>query len=235
MRPVLLLAVLGLMAPFAQAQRPDPLTPDGENMTTPPSWVVRFDAPHGHGDHADHADHAPTVGADSTADVFFVNMTPGWHVTTGPRAIFYHPDATASGDVRVRTMMHLFDPGERREAHGLFMGGQNLDGDDLAYDYFLIREGGEFLIKRRRGDETETLQDWTAHDAIRSFADGDGSPVENVLEVVAQGDDVAFLVNGTEVARLPRTDVQTDGIAGLRINHALNLHVEDFAIERLGS
>ena len=81
-------------ADLARRQRPDPLVPQGENLATPPTWSVRFDAPHG-----DHAPE-PTVGADSTADVFFVNMTPGWHVTTGPAGVLYHPASTASGAFR---------------------------------------------------------------------------------------------------------------------------------------
>ena len=229
MRPVLLLA-LALLATAAHAQRPDPLHPEGENLQTPPSWIVRFDDAHGHGDHAGHA---PTVGADSTADVFFVNMTPGWHVTTGPAAIFYHPASTAEGAFRAEAKIHLFDPEGRNEAFGLFFGGRDLDGEAITYDYFVIRNSGEFLVKRRAGAETTELVPWTPHAAIATFGEDAEVSVPNTLTVEAGPEEVVFRINGEEATRLPRADVQTDGVVGLRINHRLNVHVEDLSVSDL--
>ncbi|MDX1418991.1 MAG: hypothetical protein R3181_03400 [Rubricoccaceae bacterium] len=226
MRPLLLTLALVLLAPAAHAQRPDPNQPEGENLQTPLSWVVRFDE--GHSAHA-----APTVGADSTADVFFVNMTPGWHITTGPAGIFYHPESTAEGTYRAETLLHLFDPEGRNEAFGLFIGGQDLDGDALTYDYFLLRNSGEFLIKRRTADETTTLHPWTPHDAIATFGEDTESSAPNTLAVEVSEEEVVFLINDVEAARLPRAEVQTDGVVGLRINHALNVHVENLAVTEL--
>ena len=210
-------------------QRPDPLNPQGEDLATPTTWTVRFDQ----GGHDEHADHTPTVGADSTADVFFVNMTPGWHITTGPAAIFTHPASTAESTYRVESQIHLFDPEGRNEAYGLLLGGQNLDGDDQAYDYFVIRNSGEFLIKRRTGAETETLQDWTSSDAIVRFDETTEGTATNTLAVEVDTDEAIFFINDTEVARMPAEAVQTDGIVGLRVNHALNLHVETLSVTEL--
>lgn len=207
-----------------EAQRPDPQKPDGENLQTPQTWEVRLDQPR----------EGVVIGADAeTADIYFVNMTPGWHVTTGPAAIFYHPSSTASGTYRAETLIHLFDPNGRTEAFGLFIGGQNLDADDQTYDYFLIRNNGQFLIKRRTGGSTSTIHGWTPHDAIATFGPDTESSVPNTLAVEAGTDEVAFFINGEEVARLPRADVQTDGIVGLRINHRLNVHVENLAVTGL--
>lgn len=223
----LLLVGLPLAAPLAAQDvdhttvRPDPLTPQGENLQTPVAWTVRPDTP------------APdlVVGADQeTADIWFVNMTPGWHVTTGPAAIFYHPASTAEGTYTAHAKIHLFDPEGRREAFGLFVGGRDLATDAIAYDYFVIRNSGEFLIKRRTGAETSVLVPWTAHEAIATFGPETESSVPNVLAVEVTGDDVLFRVNGVEVARLPRAEVRTDGVVGLRINHALNVHVEDLRV-----
>lgn len=220
---LLLLGLALLLAAPAAAQRPDPLQPEGENLATPPGWVVRPDVGH----------EGATVGADSTADIFFVNMTPGWHVTTGPAAILYHPASTAEGAFRAQTTLYLFDPGDRLEAFGLFVGGQHLDGDAIAYDYFLIRNSGEFLIKRREGETTTEIHPWTPHEAIATFGPETESSVPNTLGVEAGEAEVAFLINGQEVARLPRSAVRTDGVVGLRVNHALNLHVEDFRVSDL--
>lgn len=226
MRLLLLFAVLALAAApvFAQddlrTQRPDPLTPQGENLAVPPTWTVRLDRP----------DPDATIGADAeAADIFFVNMTPGWHITAGPAAIYYHPASTAEGTYRAETLIHLFDPQGRNEAYGILIGGRDLDGDAIAYDYFLLRDSGEFLIKRRAGEETSTLHAWTKHDAIETFAASDGT-ASNRLAVEVGAETVTFFVNDAEVARLPRAEVHTDGIVGLRINHALNVHVEDLRV-----
>ena len=41
---------------------------------------------------------------------------------------------------------------------------------------------------------------------------------------------VRFLVNDTEVATQPRSVVDTDGITGLRVNHQLNVHIDDLKL-----
>jgi len=199
----------------------DPAIPDGENLMMPESWKVRLDRPN------------PDImiGADQdSVDIFFVNMTPGWHITTGPAAIFYHPDMIAASNFTLETTIHLFDPGERREAYGVFMGGQYLEGDDIVYDYFLLRNSGEFLLKRRTASETSIIQDWTVSEAVNTFGPETESSVENHLQVDVYEDTVTFFVNQTEVASVPRYRVITDGIAGLRINHALNVHVSDLKV-----
>ena len=69
--------------------------------------------------------------------------------------------------------------------------------------------------------------DWTDHPAILGYDqrdEGDVS-VRNVLAAEVDEDGVRFYVNGQEVTRLHREDLRLDGLVGLRINHALNLHV----------
>lgn len=181
-----------------------------QDLQRPDGWHVRFD------------------NADATeADLeMFVAMPPGWHVTTGPAGIFWSPENTASGDFRVEMEVFLFDPGTRREAFGLFVGGKSLDGDAQEYSYFLVRNGGEYILKRRQGADAPTVRPWTRHEAILSYADrGDDASVKNVLAVEAHGGEVAFLVNGAEVARLPRSEFDVDGVFGFRVNHGLNVHV----------
>lgn len=182
----------------------------GQDLERPEGWKVRFDRP-----------------GSTEADLeMFVAMPPGWHITTGPAAIFWDPALEASGTYRLEMEVFLFDPGGRREAFGVFLGGQDLEGPDQAYTYFLIRDGGEFLIKRRQGPDTPTLRGWTEHSGIRSFADrGDDASVRNVLAVEVDEENVRFSVNGAEVATLPRSDVDVDGTVGIRVNHRLNVHV----------
>lgn len=195
--PVLLLA---LLAPTLAAQ----------DLERPDGWRVRFDQ----------------AGASEDDLEMFVSMPPGWHVTSGPAGIYWHPDQTASGRYRLEMEVFLFDPQGRREAFGVFFGGRALDGPDQQYHYFLIRDGGQFILKRRDGADAPTLQGWTSHNAVAAYADrGDDATVKNVLTIEAGDESVRFLINGAEVARRPRADVAADGIYGFRVNHALNLHV----------
>jgi len=206
-RSILLPAlVCTLLLPGAAASQ-DGALPDG--------WKIRADRP----------------GQD-VSEVAFVDMPPGWHVTTGPAVILWHPDMTAQGDFKVEMEVFLFDPEGRREAFGFFMGGSDLEGEGQQYTYFLLRDGGEFILKERRGAEAPTLVGWTANPAIVGWAaagEGDSS-VRNVLTAEVSGDTVRFLVNGAEVASHPREGMILDGVVGLRVNHRLNLHISRLEI-----
>lgn len=218
------LAGFWLYSTLAVAQRPDPKQPENENLAVPASWTIRLDEP----------DTSAVIGADAdSADIFFVNMVPGWHITTGPAGIFYHPESTASGKYKASTKIHLFDPNGRNEAFGIFLGGQNLDHPDQSYIYFLLRNSGEYLIKKRDGNNTSILADWTNASSMITFDDASKSSVVNTLSVEVWDTELHFFVNGKQVHSLPKDELNTDGIVGLRINHALNIHVEDLKVENI--
>jgi hypothetical protein len=190
-----------------------------QDLKRPEAWKVRFDQ----------------AGSTEVELDMFVSMPPGWHITTGPAGIFWDPALSASGEFRAEMEVFLFDPEGRREAFGIFFGGRDLEGPGQEYAYFLLRDGGEFLVKHRRGADTPTLVNWTAHDAVSSFADrGDDSTAKNVLTVEAGAETVRFLVNDAEVARLPRARLPVEGVVGIRVNHALNLHVSRLEVTPLG-
>jgi len=187
----------------------------GNEGKRPIGWQIRYDK----GEHAAHA-------ADS---ISFVQMTPGFHATTGgSAAILWHPDSTARGDYVVESTMFLFPTkGRDREGYGLLVGGADLGGAGQRYTYFLLRNDGRFLVKQRRGEQTVSLTEWTPLPAI-ALQKGEDA-VKNVLRVEARGATVRFLVNGAEAAALPRAQVQPDGVFGVRMNHAINAHVSSVA------
>lgn len=207
MRLVPLVALVSLVAAPLPAQEPE------QNGERPSDWQVRFDRP------------AP----DSA--LYFVTMDPGWHITTGPSGIMYNPATTGEGDFRVESEIFLF-PGQMREAFGIFVGGEDLQAPNQSYLYFLIRGDGHYLVKHRAGSETHTLVPWTAHDSVTKHDGGDGT-AQNVLAIEADGEEVRFIVNGTEVATLPRAPMNVDGVVGLRVNHNLNLHVSKLEVEQI--
>lgn len=205
---LLALVAAPLAAPLAaqDGQRPD-------------GWKVRFDR-----------------AGSSEADLEqFVEMPPGWHITTGPAGIFWDPGTTARGDFRAELEVFLFDPMGRREAFGIFFGGSDLEGPGQRYAYFLLRDGGQYIVKVRDGADAPTVRPWTSHEAIHSYADrGEEASIKNVLAVEARGDAVRFFVNGSEVASVPRADLPVDGQVGIRVNHRLNLHVSRLEVTPLG-
>lgn len=208
MRAIILLLIAAVLS--------GPLLAQEKELERPTDWTVRLDR----------------AGVSDTA-IYFVSMPPGWHITTGPAGILYNPATTARGQFRVKSTIFLFDPGQRhREAYGILLGGTDLDGPNQAYTYFLIRDTGEFLVKRRVGSETEMVRPWSPSSAIMKHPGDENA--KNVLAVEAKGDVVDFFVNDEKVASVPRSEIRVDGIVGLRVNHNLNLHVTDLVVERMG-
>ena len=214
------ICVLLLYSGVSGAQSiPDPLVPQGENLKVPDGWEFRLDKP----------DASITLGDSEDADLYFVNMTPGWHITTGPRAIFYHPEAMMEGDFSFHSDIHLFNPnGRNREGFGVFFGGNNLQADEQSYIYFLIRNTGDFLVKSRKGDDLSVIIDWTPSDALVLYDNEEESSVLNRLAVEVAGNSMKFYINGEQVGVAEKNMLAANGIVGLRVNHSVNLHVEDF-------
>jgi len=156
-------------------------------------------------------------------------MGNGLHFTSGPAGIYYRPADKASGAYQAHATFTQLEPAMHPEAYGLFIGGADLAGDSQKYTYFLIRQDGKFLIKRRAGMATPTVANWADNAAIKK-ADASGK-MTNMLAVDIGKDTVRFLVNGVEVASEARPEIDADGIAGVRINHNLNVSVESFEVK----
>ena len=173
---------------------------------------------------------ARTDGNRPMANVKFEPMGKGNHVTLGPAAIFWQNSDTASGSYSVEAQVWQFPSDthrDHREGFGLFIGGRDLDGAGQRYTYFLIRADGQFLVKRRQGDSTWTVQAWTASPAIVNPVanPAPGASTENKLTLRVAPTGVAFLVNGQEVYKGKTADLDTEGVFGFRMNHNLNVHL----------
>jgi hypothetical protein len=167
----------------------------------------------------------------TTDDIKFVVMEPGYHLTLGPAAILYRKQDRVSGQFHATAKFHQMKKLEHPEGYGLFFGGQELDGSSQSYTYFLVRGDGKFNVKRRNGEKLEQYtKGWVSHPAVKK-ADAKGNAT-NVLEIDAKKDSktVSFKVNGTDVHSVPAQKMNLDGIVGIRANHFLDLHIEEFAI-----
>lgn len=153
------------------------------------------------------------------------------HIMTGPAGIAYRPDdVVRSGDFEVAADFVQFGaPVGYREAYGLFVGGLDLDSPDQEYTYLLIRGTGDFLIKRRRGDTTETLVDWTASSAVVAVTEEVAEP-ENRLAIASIDGETVFLINGVAVHGMPNPEARPYGVSGIRANHRLDIRVENWTL-----
>jgi hypothetical protein len=174
----------------------------------------------------------PDEGGDLNS-VKFVTMEPGYHLTLGPATILYRDQDRAKGPFHTLATFHQMKKLKHSEGYGLFFGGENLTGAGQQYVYFLVRDDGKYLIKRRDGANTSDIsKGWTPSSAIKK-GDAQGRAT-NLLEIDAKKDPakVSFKVNGTTVHTADAKSMNTKGIVGLRANHNLDLHVEGFDLHQ---
>jgi len=211
----LMLSIAALVAAAlplaAQQHQPDHDKTIAGGGTLPAGWKGRLDG-----------------GGASMAGVKMTPMGGGVHIMSGPAGIYYRPADKPTGEFAASATFTQMERAEHPEAYGIFIGGANLDGASQKYTYFLVRQDGKFLIKRRAGNDTPTVVDWTDSTAIRK-PDSSGK-MSNTLTVEVGREKVRFLVNGTEVTSTDTSKVDAAGIAGLRVNHNLNVHVEGFSV-----
>jgi hypothetical protein len=196
--------------------------------------------PRGHDDHAVPGGGVLPAGWSARPDaqgdlksIKFVIMEPGYHLTLGPATILYREEDRANGPFHTLATFHQMKKLEHAEGYGLFFGGESLTGGEQRYIYFLVRDDGKYLIKRRDGANTsEITKGWTTNPAIKK-GDAQGRTT-NLLEIDAKRDPtkVSFKVNGTTVHTADAKSMRTKGIVGLRANHNLDLHVEGFAVHQ---
>jgi hypothetical protein len=162
----------------------------------------------------------------------FVQMPPGWHVTTGPGVLLYPAaNGDAGGHFSLESEVFLF-PGTSQEEYGVFLGGQSVDTSPTPdYIAFVLRRDGQAAALRRRGGQTTALAPWQAHAAILPGKAGE-DPVKNVLKVDLDPAAASLWVNGQKVLSVPRADLATDGRVGFRIGKDMNLHITTFNVTR---
>jgi hypothetical protein len=221
--PFSLLAVavpLAAGSPLAGQAQTKPARPAADRAaaaegSAPRGWTIRTDA------------------KGKEADVKFVVMDPGWHITLGPAGLFYRPNDKVEGGFTATALLTQTTAPKHPEAYGLFIGGQSLESDpQQKYTYFLIRGDGKYLIKKRDGANVMSLtSSWTAHPAI--VKQGPTGEATNRLEVTVDKTRLLFRVNGKEVYSADPRLIDAKGIAGLRVNHNLDLHVQSFDVKKL--
>ena len=163
-------------------------------------------------------------------DAKFVTMGPGFHVTSGPAAIYWRNANTVSGPFTATATFTQTKAPMHPEAYGIFFLGKDLQGANQNYAYLLVRGDGKVMVKHRAGSEVHTILDWTENAAVHK-QDANGKATNTLTVDATKADSVRLLVNGAEVAALPGSRAgSTDGVVGLRVNHNLDVHIGEFTV-----
>jgi hypothetical protein len=179
----------------------------------PTGWKARLDDPAAKVD-------AVTVTEEKDALTF----------KSGPAGIYYKPDMKAEKNYELSAAFSQLKPSEHAEAYGLFIGGQDLDKPTQHYLYFLVRQDGKLSIRERTGGTTKPIVDWREASPMK---EPKGIKTSNTLLIRTSATGVQFLINNLQVYRMPRLQARPDGVAGLRVNHNLEVQVSKLSLKKI--
>ena len=185
---------------------------------TPQGWRMRVD------------ENTSAEDPDDRPDLKVVAVGNGMRVTGGPAGTFWNPANRATGNFTLRANFTLMKPSNHTNYYGLIFGGSDIEGPKQTYVYFLVAQNGTYIIRRRAGDMVTDIQGRTPHAAIQR-PDANGRSV-NALEVRVAADTISYVVNGMVVHSTPKAGVTTDGLAGVRVNHLLDVQVDGCSVQR---
>jgi hypothetical protein len=185
---------------------------------SPKGWKVRVDRS------------TSATDPDAAGSISFVTSGSGFHATNPQAAVFWNPSDSATGTYTLKGTFTLLKPSGHTNYYGLVFGGSDLEGPQQQYLYFVVAQNGTWLIKRRNGDATEIVSPKTPSDAVKK-PDETGKST-NALEVRVGADKIDYVVNGQVVHSTPKTGAtaKTEGIYGIRVNHLLDVQIDDLAV-----
>ncbi|HKP14956.1 MAG TPA: hypothetical protein VJT85_02795 [Gemmatimonadaceae bacterium] len=212
-RSLTTLSLLALAAAPLAAQGTDDPTHKVAGGALPAGWMGRTDRP-----------------TDKLTDAKFVAMGSGYHVTSGPAAIYWNPKTVTNGPFVASTTITQTKAPTHPEAYGIFFMGKDLDAPGQNYAYFIVRGDGKYLVNHRAGAEIHKIIPWTENAAVNK-QDASGKVTNKLTVDASKADSVRLLVNDKQVAALPMNHLgKTDGLVGLRVNHNLDVHIGDLTV-----
>ncbi|MEZ4587473.1 MAG: hypothetical protein R2909_13840 [Gemmatimonadales bacterium] len=155
----------------------------------------------------------------------FVEMAPGWHMTTTSQGAQLFPkERLVKGRWGVRVELFLF-PNPSDGELGVVVDDPNASPEGSRQLRFVMRRDGmAALVARHEGRDTLLLP-WTSDSAVAAH---DGKSVTKyVLELTHDGGWFTFQVNGREMLALPG-DPEHQARPGFRIGPGLNVHLSRY-------
>ncbi|MBK8004346.1 MAG: hypothetical protein IPK12_10540 [Gemmatimonadetes bacterium] len=186
--------------------------PAAAQLPVPPGWRWVLDG-------AAVVSSATDKITDST--VGFARMPPGFHMTTGPGAIFYDPRFFGERQFTLEAQIFHF-PNSRGAEYGLFIGGQELEGGAPRYVAFVLRGDGSVAAWEQRGEARRVLAEWRRADAVAPGAKD--NVVGNLVRLVVSPKEAVLRVNRLDALVVPLEGVATNGHVGFRVGAGMNLH-----------
>ncbi len=161
-------------------------------------------------------------------NVRFTDVGGVLDISVGPAIVLYKPGNMAHGAYTASGTFEQLSSKGHAHGIGLIVGGGDLQGPDQAYTYFLVRGDGNYIIKTRKGDETFELAPWTPHGSIHQS--DDSGHAENDMSVEVDAENTIFKLNGQEVHRHKTSEIPTEGVWGVRLNHNLDMRVKNLKL-----
>jgi hypothetical protein len=174
-------------------------------------------------------------------DSKFAQVGSEFRINNGPAAIYWNPANTASGSYTVTatfTEPKYMSSNDHPHPYGLFIAGNNLEGENASFLYCTPYGNGTFIVRgfgpapfRMGGGRG------TPHEAVKK-AEAGGSVTQEVSWVVTP-EKAECKINGAVVATYPKTELVTagklsslDGIAGIRVAHNVDVNVTNFKVTK---
>lgn len=209
-----LLAAVPLVAQQPQAEKDQTVRVKSTGL--PPGWTVRIDD----------KETRYTVN-----DTRFEAMGSGFHVTSGPAALYYNAKDVVSGPFTATASFGQRKAPTHPEAYGLFIGGTKLETPEQQYLYFLVRGDGKYYVAHRAGKDVHPVVNWTDSPAINK--QNEAGAATNVLTIQVTKDSVLLSANSQRVTSFAKSAAfNTDGQVGIRVNHNLDVHVGGFSVKK---
>ena len=171
-RSLTTLSLLALAAAPLAAQGADDPTHKVTGGALPAGWMGRTDRE-----------------TDKLSDAKFVAMGSGYHVTSGPAAIYWNPKTATSGPFVATTTVTQTKAPMHPEAYGIFFMGKDLGAPTQNYAYFLVRGDGKYLVNHRAGADVHKIIPWTDSPAVVK-ADANGKATNKLTVDASKSDSV---------------------------------------------
>ena len=136
------------------------------------------------------------------ADAKFVTMGTGFHVTSGPAAVYWSERYKAKGPFSASATFQQTRNPSHPEAYGILFQGEKLNEAGQSYVYFLVRGDGKFLVNHRAGSDVQKIIGWTESAAAHK-ADAKGVATNTLSVDATRPDSIRLLVNGRYQALSP--------------------------------
>jgi hypothetical protein len=187
---------------------------------TVPGWTGKVDA-------------ASAKQGRTINDSKFTQAGGEFHLEVGPAASYWNPKNVAKGDYTVRaTFKNVKSEAGHPHSAGLFIGGQNLEGETPTYVYCVAYTNGTAMVRGFNNGQVFTASKQAPNAAVKG-PDASGGATNDIAWVV-KGGKADCQVNGTSVGAFDLATLKMttlDGIYGIRVTHNMNLNVAGFGMK----